>query len=45
MLTGKLKRDPDIMVLWGGYHPTLMPSQCIESADVVCIGEGEAPIA
>jgi len=28
-------------VLWGGIHPTVMPEQCLEYADVVCRGEGE----
>jgi len=43
-LTIKLKRHfPDKPVLWGGIHPTVMPEQCIEVADYVCIGEGEIP--
>lgn len=30
-----------IPVLWGGIHPTIAPEDCLETADYVCIGEGE----
>ena len=43
-LTIKLKREfPDKPIFWGGIHPTVMPEECIEVADFVCIGEGEIP--
>ena len=32
---------PDMPVLWGGMHPTLVPHECIEDSDVVLKGEGE----
>lgn len=41
ILTDHLHDTLDIAVLWGGMHPTLMGSQCIESADMVLQGEGE----
>jgi radical SAM superfamily enzyme YgiQ (UPF0313 family) len=27
--------------LWGGIHPTIKPEECLDYADMVCIGEGE----
>ncbi len=32
------------LIVWGGTHPTLLPEECIKTADVVCIGEGEEPM-
>jgi anaerobic magnesium-protoporphyrin IX monomethyl ester cyclase len=41
-LTIKLKRKfPDKPIVWGGIHPTVMPEECIEVADYICISEGE----
>ncbi len=37
-------RMPHTQILWGGVHPTLCPEEAIESADVVCVGEGEDAI-
>jgi radical SAM superfamily enzyme YgiQ (UPF0313 family) len=28
-------------VIWGGVHPTIRPEECLEHADIVCIGDGE----
>jgi radical SAM superfamily enzyme YgiQ (UPF0313 family) len=28
-------------IIWGGVHPTLRPEECLQHADLVCIGEGE----
>lgn len=28
-------------VIWGGIHPTISPWECLEYADMVCVGEGE----
>jgi hypothetical protein len=44
-LTDALRaRCPEVLVVWGGLHPTLVPEHCIAHADVVCVGEGEAPV-
>ncbi len=43
-LTRQIKQALDVLVVWGGIHPTIMPEKCIESADIVCIGEGEYPM-
>lgn len=28
-------------IIWGGVHPTIRPQECLEHADIVCIGDGE----
>jgi radical SAM superfamily enzyme YgiQ (UPF0313 family) len=41
-LTSRLREAlPDSMIVWGGVHPTISPEECIQYADVVCLGEGE----
>ena len=37
---------PDIFVVCGGYHPTLVPGEvlALRGVDAVCIGEGEYPM-
>ncbi len=40
-LTTALKARLDTPVLWGGTHPSIKPQQCLEFADMVCLGEGE----
>ena len=43
-LSIKLKRKlPGKPILWGGIHPTVVPEECLEIADYICIGEGERP--
>jgi len=44
ILTREIKGKLDIPVIWGGIHPTLCPEECIRNADIVCVGEGEAPM-
>ncbi len=36
-------RNPELPVIWGGWHPTLMPSQTLEEPciDIVVRGQGE----
>lgn len=41
ILTQKIKQKFSIPVVWGGIHPTLCPEDCLQYADIVCIGEGE----
>lgn len=40
-LTAAIKSRLKAPVIWGGRHPTLAPEECIEFADMLCIGEGE----
>lgn len=45
-MTAWLRREaPGVPILWGGVHATVKPEECIEVADIACIGEGEQPIA
>lgn len=34
----------NVPVVWGGVHPTICPEDCAETADYVCVGEGEYPL-
>jgi len=36
-----LRKRVQIPIIWGGIHPTLRPVECLEYADMVCLGEGE----
>ncbi|MEO6458659.1 MAG: cobalamin-dependent protein, partial [Chloroflexia bacterium] len=41
------KEHPNIPVVWGGWHPSLFPAECLEenSVDVVVSGQGEVTFA
>ncbi len=44
-LSRELKRKyPSLPVVWGGWHPSILPEQCVESGavDAVVIAQGEA---
>ncbi|HPB30914.1 MAG TPA: radical SAM protein [Candidatus Sumerlaeota bacterium] len=32
---------PGIPIIWGGLHCIMAPHECIDTADIVCTGEGE----
>ncbi|MFO8057839.1 MAG: radical SAM protein [bacterium] len=38
------RESVDPLVVWGGTHPTLAPEDCLEHADLVCMGEGEGAL-
>ena len=40
-ITKKLKENYETPILWGGTHPTVRPDECLDHADMVCIGESE----
>jgi anaerobic magnesium-protoporphyrin IX monomethyl ester cyclase len=40
-LTQTLKSALAAPVIWGGIHPTVQPEECLQTADMVCQGEGE----
>jgi len=40
-ITQMLKKNLSVPILWGGIHPTIRPEECLDYADMVCIGEGE----
>lgn len=42
----KIKRNfPKSLLVIGGIHPTISPEDCINHADIVCIGEGEEALS
>jgi len=41
----KIRRRLDVPLILGGAHPSVAPEECLEHADMVCIGEGEGAIA
>lgn len=41
-VTRFLKKGRQVPIIWGGVHPTFSPEQCLEYADMVCVGEGES---
>jgi len=43
-VTRAIKAVHDVPVLWGGIHPTIRPRECLEFADLVCLGEGEGAV-
>src|SRR3989304_6597478 len=40
-ITKSLKRRLNIPIIWGGIHPTVRPEECLNYADMVCVGDGE----
>lgn len=38
------QRFPSMLLIAGGIHPTLNPEECLECADIVCIGESEETV-
>lgn len=40
-LTESVKSNLGIPVIWGGIHASVKPRECLEYADMVCVGEGE----
>lgn len=44
-ITEAIKKEfPEILVIWGGIHPTIAPEESIQHADILCRGDGEAPM-
>ncbi|MFC2061707.1 B12-binding domain-containing radical SAM protein [Elusimicrobiota bacterium] len=44
-ISRRISGEMNTYIVWGGIHPTLCPEECLEFADIVCIGEGEEAIA
>ncbi|HKZ57445.1 MAG TPA: cobalamin-dependent protein, partial [Thermodesulfovibrionales bacterium] len=40
-ITNKIHEVMKIKVIWGGTHPTILPEESIQVADIICKGEGE----
>ena len=43
-LCKEIKNAMEVPLIVGGIHPTVLPSECLKFADIVCIGEGEEAI-
>ncbi|MBI4660132.1 MAG: cobalamin B12-binding domain-containing protein [Verrucomicrobia bacterium] len=43
-LAGVFRKQYGKPVIFGGYHPSLLPDEAIQHADSVCIGEAEANV-
>lgn len=43
-ITKRLRGRIRAPILWGGVHPTIRPEECLEVADMVCVGDGEEAI-
>ena len=44
VFTQQLKSRLEAPVIWGGIHPTVNPEESLETADLVCVGEGESSV-
>ncbi len=44
-VTRFLRRRLSAPIIWGGVHPTIRPAECLEYADMVCVGEGELGVS
>lgn len=42
-ITQSIRQRLQTTIVWGGMHPISCPQDCIEHADIVCVGEGELP--
>jgi len=40
-VTKSIKKEIGVPVIYGGVHATLMPEECLNYADMVCVGEGD----
>ncbi|MCK4521235.1 MAG: B12-binding domain-containing radical SAM protein [Nanoarchaeota archaeon] len=40
-ITKLIKENTNAKVIWGGFHPTTNPEECIKEADYICVGEAE----
>lgn len=40
-LTKSIKERLDVPVIWGGFHPSVRPDECISHADYVAVGDSE----
>jgi radical SAM superfamily enzyme YgiQ (UPF0313 family) len=40
-VTERVQKELQIPVIWGGIHATSDPDRCLETADMLCVGEGD----
>ncbi len=41
LVTNRLRAELDALMVWGGIHPTSYPEDAIQTADAICMGEGD----
>ena len=41
LLTREIKQKLEVPVIWGGAHVNIRPEECLQHADMICLGEGE----
>ena len=41
LVTNRLRKELDSLIVWGGIHPTSYPEDAIRQADAICMGEGD----
>lgn len=44
VLADHIKNRSSAPIVWGGVHATLRPQDCMQHADIVCVGEGEEAV-
>src|SRR3989344_1262507 len=42
-ITKAIKKELDVLIIWGGIQPSMSPENCLEHADMLSIGEAEEP--
>lgn len=40
-VTEEVKQKYPLPIIWGGPHPNVKPDECLQRADMICLGEGE----
>lgn len=40
-VTEAIKKSLQLPVIWGGAHVNVRPDECLQHADMICLGEGE----
>jgi anaerobic magnesium-protoporphyrin IX monomethyl ester cyclase len=41
LVTNRLHKELDALVVWGGIHPTSYPEEAVQAVDGICMGEGD----
>jgi radical SAM superfamily enzyme YgiQ (UPF0313 family) len=44
-LSDEIKKKIKIPIIWGGAHPSSCPEECLQYADMVCVGECEEALS
>jgi anaerobic magnesium-protoporphyrin IX monomethyl ester cyclase len=44
LITERLRKEIDALLVWGGIHPTSYPEDAVRSAGAICMGEGDVSL-